>query len=311
MPSFRPNLYFLTGPTGVGKTALSLAAAKTLGAEILSADSLCFYRGMDIGTAKPTWAERAEVPHHGIDLVEASEQYSVEAYARLARSVVADCAARERHVLVVGGSGFYLKSFFVPVQDGIETPAEIRAEVAALFAQAGLPGLLAELAPYDAGQVAVLDRQNPRRVMKALERCRAVGRPLVELQAAFAALPEPYADSTKHVCLLERPPEELRSRVRARVAAMLAAGLVEEVEALRVAGFEANPSAAGAIGYRETLAMLRGELAREDLAELIAVHTDQLIRKQRIWFRRQVPIHRRIHPEGASVADAFGAEVGE
>jgi tRNA dimethylallyltransferase len=304
-PGFIPTIYFLVGPTAVGKTALSLAAAETLGAEILSADSLCFYRGMDLGTAKPTASERAQVPHHGIDLVEPSEQFSVEAYARLAEGVVADCAARGKHVLVVGGSGFYVKSFFAPMSDGVEVSPEVAAEVARLEAGGGLGAMLAALAPFDRDEAAALDRRNPRRVAKALERCLQTGRPLRELQDAFAALPAPYAAHRKQVCLLQRPAEELRSRVRRRVAQMLAEGLIDEVKGLREAGIEANPSAAGAIGYRETLAYLRGELGREELAETIAVHTDQLIRKQRIWFRRQIPVHITVNPSHATVEEAF------
>lgn len=307
-PGFRPRLYFIVGPTAVGKTALSIACAEALGAEILSCDSLCVYRGMDIGTAKPTRAERAAVPHHGIDLVPVSTPFSVDDYTRHAHGVIADCAARERHLLVVGGSGFYLKSFFAPVSDGIEVPAWLRHEVETLFAQEGLAGLRRELAPFDPGERARLDRRNPRRVMKALERCRATGRSLVGLQQAFAALPEPWAEYEKRVCLLRRPAPDLHARVRERIEAMFTEGLLAEVDALRAAGIAGNPSAAGAIGYRETLDYLRRSGHNRDLAELketIAVHTDQLIRKQRIWFRRQIPVHTVVEAGSATVEAAF------
>lgn len=302
---FRPTLYFLVGPTAVGKTALSLACAQRLNADILSCDSLCVYRGMDIGTAKPTRDERAMVPHHGIDLVPVSEQYSVEAYTTHAHEVIADCAARQRHVLVVGGSGFYLKSFFSPVNDGIPISDSISERVAAIEAKGGIEALLDALRPYDPEATAVLDRRNPRRVAKALERCLATDRPLIELQREFAALPEPWTTYEKRVCLLERSGDDLRSRVRQRVEAMFTEGLLDEVQRLRTAGIEKNPSAAGAIGYRETLQWLTegGEL--QPLKNLIAVHTDQLIRKQRIWFRRQIPVHTRLHASAATADDAF------
>ncbi len=305
--AFRPRLYFIVGPTAVGKTELSIRSAEGLQAEILSCDSLCVYQGMDIGTAKPGRSEQERVPHHGIDLVPVSAQFSVEAYQQYARQVVDDCSRRGRHVLVTGGSGFYLKSFFSPTSDGIEVPIEVVEQVRGIEADAGLSGLLKALHPYDSLQEAKLDRNNPRRVAKALERCLATGQRLIDLQSAFARLPDPWADYDKHLCLLEREPADLRQRIRMRIEQMFADGLVDEVRQLRREGIEHNPSAAGAIGYREVLAWLDrgGDNDLEELKASIAIHTDQLVRKQRIWFRRQIPIHNRLRAEGATPQDAF------
>jgi len=281
-------LHLLTGPTAVGKTEWALRWAEAHGAEILSCDSLLFYRGMDLGTAKPTPAERARVPHHLIDVCAPGEPMDIGRYVAAARAVVDDLARRGRAILVCGGSGFYLRAFLGPVVDAVEVSPELRAEVAALT-PAAARARLRELNP---GGLAGLDEANPRRVTRALERCLAAGRPLVELRAEFARQPGPFADHAVRLTRLERDPGDLRERIEQRVEAMLAAGLVEEVTALRTQGLEANPSAARAIGYREVLACLDGRLPRAELAAAIACDTRALVKKQRTWFRTQLPPHR-------------------
>src|SRR3954469_10439401 len=139
------TIYVLTGPTAVGKTELALRWAEANNAEIVSCDALLFYRGMDIGTAKPTAAEQARVPHHLIDLCEVHESMDVTYYVTKAQAVVADITARGKRVLVAGGSGFYLKSFFAPVADNVAVPAELRAEIERQLADAGLEALVADL----------------------------------------------------------------------------------------------------------------------------------------------------------------------
>ncbi|MDP0498604.1 MAG: tRNA (adenosine(37)-N6)-dimethylallyltransferase MiaA [Verrucomicrobiota bacterium JB022] len=288
---FSPRLVFLVGPTAVGKTELALQWAEQLGADILSCDSLCVYRGMDIGTAKPSAEEQARVPHYGIDLNASWEPCSVEQYARYAETVVDQARRQNRHLLVTGGSGFYLKAFFSAIVDKLHIPSEIEAFVADLQAAEGLPGMVRELQKLNPNGTGTLDVQNPRRVEKALLRCLASGLTVVELRERFEALPEPFADCEKHVVLLQRDAEELRQRVRLRVQQMLDQGLVDEVRRLIDEGFERNPSAAGSIGYRETIHYLRHGGTLDALAEEISIHTDQLIRKQRTWFKKQIPVH--------------------
>jgi len=285
------TLHVLTGPTAVGKTERALRWAGENDAEIVSCDSLLFYRGMDIGTAKPSRDELARVPHHLIDVCDCDEQMDITRYIALARAVVEDIAARGKRVLVVGGSGFYLKSFFAPVADDVVVAPELRAEIAAQLARDGLPALVAELRVLNPGPqgLGALDTSNPRRVTRALERCRASGRTLAALAADFAQRPSAFADWRVQLTVLDRPREELEKRIAQRTDAMLAAGLVDEVVRLRAAGFERNPSAAGAIGYRETLAMLDGRLACDNLAAEIAKNTRTLVKKQRTWFRTQLP----------------------
>lgn len=283
----KPILHVLTGPTAVGKTEWALRWAERSGAEIVSCDSLLFYRGMDIGTAKPTPEERARVPHHLIDVCDVTERMDVTRYVAAARAVIADIFARGRRVLVTGGSGFYLKGFFGPVADGLEVPPEIRADVAALTAEQALERLRA----LNPGGLGPIDVANPRRVTRALERCLASGRTLAELAADFARSPGPFAGFDVVLTRLDREPDDLQRRIEQRVAAMLADGLVAEVRRLRETGLESNPSAAKAIGYREVIDLLEGRLAAAALPREIAQNTRALVKKQRTWFRTQLPPH--------------------
>jgi tRNA dimethylallyltransferase len=284
----KPLLHLLTGCTAVGKTEVALGWAEAHDAEIVSCDSQLFYRGMDLGTAKPTAAERARVPHHLIDVLHVAEPMDVAQYTRLARAAVDAILARGRRALVVGGSGFYLKAFLGPVADDVVVSEAERAAVSVL----GREAALAELRRLNPDGLGTLDTANPRRVTRALERCRASGLTLSELAARFAATPAPFGDFEVRLTRLDRAPEDLVRRIEGRVHAMLEAGLVEEVRQLRGMGLERNPSASRAIGYREVLAMLDGGLRPEALAAEITRNTRALVKKQRTWFRTQLPGHR-------------------
>ncbi|MBX3749966.1 MAG: tRNA (adenosine(37)-N6)-dimethylallyltransferase MiaA [Opitutaceae bacterium] len=299
--SARPVLHVLTGCTASGKTELALRWAETHGAEIVSCDSLLFYRGMDIGTAKPTRAERARVRHHLIDICGVRERMDVVRYVELARAAVADIAARGRAVLVTGGSGFYLKAFFAPVADAVAVPDEIRQRVREMDPAAAL-GELRRLNPDGLGD---LDIANPRRVTRALERCLASGRGLRVLREEFARQPAPFADHAVRLVRIARPPDEMRHRIESRVATMLADGLVDEVRRLLGEGLRDNPSAASAIGYREVVAMLQGEGAEAELPAAIVRNTRALVKKQETWFRTQLPEHRVVPAAEATAATLF------
>lgn len=289
----KPVLHVLTGPTAVGKTEWALRWAEKHDAEILSCDSLLFYRGMDVGTAKPTAAERARVPHHLIDICEVTERMDITRYVALSRTAAAEIAGRGKAVLVTGGSGFYLKAFFAPVADAVTVSGELRAEVAAL-SPAEAVARLRELNPVGLREI---DIANPRRVTRALERCLASGQTLAELAEDFARQPSPFADWRVELTRLDRAPGELERRIDERVATMLRDGLVDEVRRLRPAGLDGNPSAARAIGYRETIEVLEGKLPEARLAGEIAKNTRGLVKKQRTWFRTQLPAHRVIAVE--------------
>lgn len=306
------TIYVLTGPTASGKTALALAWAERYGAEILSCDALLFYRGMDIGTAKPTKAERERIPHHGVDLNALDESYDVGRYVAYARACVEAIWARGKHVLVTGGSGFYLKSFFAPVVDGLNVSAEVRAQVQGLYARGGLELVLEALRARNPEGLGELDVHNPVRVLRALERCLESGKTIRQLREAFEALASPFAEETIKLTVLEREDDSLRKRVAARTQGMLEAGLVEEVKQLREAGLLRNPAAVRAIGYAQTLDWLaRDGEDRTALAEAINQATWQLVRKQRSWFRNQLPVGRSILLEDSDVPESIIASLFE
>ena len=302
------TLYVLTGPTAVGKTELALRWAEMNNAEIVSCDSLLFYREMDIGTAKPTREELQRVPHHLIDICGVREPMNIATYVPLARASVENIVARGRNVLVTGGSGFYLKAFFAPVADAIEVAPELRAELERRLETEGLASLVAELSDLNDGNLGGLDTANPRRVVRALERCRASGRTLETLRVDFAARASPFADWQVRCVRLERDRDELNQRIETRVDAMLAAGLMEEVRGLLALGLRDNPSAARAIGYRETIAVLDGALAHQELRAAIVQNTRALVRKQRTWFRTQLPPHAAIDAAHVQADQLFAGE---
>ena len=290
------SLYLVTGPTAVGKTALCLEVAKALDAEIVSCDSMQVYRGMDIGTAKATAEELAAVRHHCLDLFGTSEPGDVGVYSKCARDAILGIHGRGKKVLVTGGSGFYLKSFLEPVCDDIEVPAGIRGEVEGMLGSQGLESLVGKLTELNPDGVGGLDLQNPRRVTRALERCLASGLTVLELKERMATLPKPYPGMAKKVCILTRGDAKLKARIAQRTKSMVKGGLIEEVELLVGKGLGENPVARAAIGYREVLAFLGGEIATTDeLEDLLNRNTWQLVRKQRKWFRTQLP--------GAKVVD--------
>src|SRR5690625_1021538 len=296
------ELFILTGPTAVGKTELALRWAEGFDAEIVSSDSLLFYRGMDIGTAKPSVSERNRVRHHLIDVAEPGESWSIHRYLEESVCIVDDILARGKRVLVAGGSGFYLKSFLAPVVDPVEIPEEIEERVRRLEKE-GLDTMVRELLRLDRSAGESLDLQNPRRVVRALERCFATGKSVQELRKEMEEQPFPFEDFKTHVTLLLREPEELRERIAQRVDKMLAAGLVEEVRRLLGRGLLKNRSAASAIGYREPIRFLSGELSEADLREAIIRNTNRLVKKQRTWFRHQLPGARELNLSGRGEID--------
>jgi len=297
------TLYILTGPTAAGKTDLALSWAEANNAEILSCDAMLVYRGMDIGTAKPSAEERRRAPHHGLDLVPVHEPFSVADYVEMARGVVVDILSRGRNVLVVGGSGFYLKSFFAPVTDRLEISPRIKQTVKALAARKGLDGLRHELLKLNPDGVGEIDMRNPRRVQSALERCMASGRSVIALRRDFKSQTSVFDSYEKRVCCLRRDREDLKRRIRLRVRAMLEAELVEEVRGLMEAGIERNLSAASAIGYRETIAFIKEGGSLEDLENVIVQNTCALLKKQFSWIKKRISQERELFLDEAETGD--------
>jgi tRNA dimethylallyltransferase len=283
-----PAIHVLTGPTAVGKTETALRWAEQNDAEIISCDSVCVYRGMDIGSAKPTPEEQQRVRHHGLDLVNPSERYSVSQYVDMAQSAIADAHSRRKRVLVTGGSGFYLAAFFGPVTDELDIPQVITDEVRTLQRQ-GIASLLLRLRELEGQNLPEwLDVQNPIRVAKALERRLASGRTLDSLRDEFLSRRGPFADHTVTFELLERPDDELRSRIATRTDLMLRNGIIEESERLLALNLDPELTSSRAVGYRAVMDWLEGgkRVAMSGLAERINLDTWALVRKQRKWFRR-------------------------
>ncbi len=273
--------WFLTGPTAGGKTEVALELAEQLGAEIVSMDSMALYRGMDIGTAKPTVAQRRRVPHHLIDVLDPDQEFSVAQYLAAAAEVVADIRRRGRLPLFVGGTPLYLKALLRGIFRGPPPDWAFRSQMSELAAREGPAALYRRLQAADPATAARLHPHDVRRVIRALEVYAKTGLSLAELQRHFAqAVPRAQC----RVYVLEWPPTVLRSRIQRRVDAMFAAGLVEETRQL-VARWTLGRTARQAVGYREVLEHLRGV---RDLAETIALvktRTAQFAKRQRTWFR--------------------------
>ncbi|HEY3436484.1 MAG TPA: tRNA (adenosine(37)-N6)-dimethylallyltransferase MiaA [Actinotalea sp.] len=271
------------GPTATGKSDLGLALAQRLGGEVVNADAMQLYRGMDIGTAKLTPAQRHGIAHHQLDVLDVSEDASVAAYQRDARADVAAIASRGHRPVVVGGSGLYVRALLdrmelAPVDPAVRAALELRAE------QEG-PGLLHdELARQDPAAAGAIGRANTRRIVRALEVITITGRPYT------ASLPEQvYLVPTVQIGL-DCDRAALDARIEVRVEHMWERGLVDEVRGLVATG-PLGRTAARAVGYAEVIAMLRGELDERTARELVAAGTRRLARKQMGWFGRDPRVH--------------------
>jgi tRNA dimethylallyltransferase len=279
-----PPLIVLAGATATGKTALSLALAEALAAmgaaaEIVSADSRQVYRGMDIGTAKATADERTRVPHHGLDLVEPDQAFSVADYTSCAATALAGIADRGAVALLVGGTGFYLRSVARGLAvDELPWDPQVRAAVEASLVAEGLPALVGELRRLAPTRAAEVDLRNPRRVVRAVEIARLRG---------DAPLPQPrgYGRPVLWLGLSVEPPA-LRERIHARARAQFEAGLVEETRALVDRYSPTLPSFSG-IGYAEALAVIEGRLTPEAAVAEDARRNVLFARRQATWFRRE------------------------
>jgi tRNA dimethylallyltransferase len=274
-------LVVLLGPTAVGKTALSLQLAQRFHGEIVGADSRQIYQRMEIGTAKPTADERAQVPHHLVDICAPDATLSVAEYQALAYTTIDEIHGRGRVPFLVGGTSLYVRS----VVEGLQIPAVppnpvLRAELEELLATAGREALYQRLLALDPATAAVIDAQNPRRLLRALEIVLITGRSKVELEGAN---PPPY--SILQVGLT-RPREELYQRIDRRVVEMVAAGLVEEIQDLLAAGYAPTLPAMTSLGYREISAYLRGEMTLEEAITRIQLETHRFVRHQTTGFRK-------------------------
>jgi tRNA dimethylallyltransferase len=276
----QPPLAAIIGPTASGKTDLSLALAQRLPVEIVIADSRQVYRGMDVGTAKPSAAARVAVPHHLLDLVDPDASFTVADWVEQARQLVPEIWARGRLPLLVGGTGLYVSALVDGYQLGAHPPSPaLRRELAAEAEQVGLAPLAERLARLDPATAARTDLRNPRRVLRALERVIQAGGATDEPAA------EPWAG---RLALLgvERPREVLAARIDGRAPAMFAGGLLDEVARLREAGYGPELPPLSGHGYREAYRVLAGEWDVTRAVTETARRTRQYAKRQLTWFRR-------------------------
>jgi tRNA dimethylallyltransferase len=314
----------ITGPTATGKSEIALLLAEQLGGEIISADSMQVYRGLDIGTAKPSPADRVRVPHHLIDICDLTGSFDAAQFARLAHHAAAEIQSRRRVPVLCGGTGLYIKAFLEGLGEAPPADAQLRAELEAV----PLENLLAELRERDPAAYEKIDKQNPRRVIRAVEVIRLTGKPFsaqrsrwgepshrprsvdipvrgftghscpVSAEADVVSPPHELATgkspepADRNVCptsmiVFTRSPDDLRIRINARVDAMFARGLVEETRELLKHGLAENKTAMQAIGYRQVVEHLHGERSLAETIELVKIRTRQFAKRQLTWFRAQ------------------------
>ena len=288
----KPRVAALVGATASGKTAVALALAAGLGAEIVNADSLQVYRELDIGTAKPTPAERARVPHHLVDVADPPEPFDAARYCREGRAVLADLHQRGVPPLVVGGTGLYLKALLYGLFGEGQPQKWIRERLGRELHGLGLPVLHQRLTALDPATAARLHPNDTYRILRALEVMEATGRPLSELFAAHRFRDCPYRVLKLGLIL---PREELNSRIEARVAAMLAQGFLLEVEGL-LARYPPDLKPLNSLGYRHLIRFLQGGWSWEEAVERLKIDTRRYAKRQLTWFRAD-PGVKWFHPD--------------
>jgi len=285
------RIIVVAGPTATGKTRLGIALARALGGEIVSADSMQVYRGMDIGTAKADAAERAAAPHHMLDVCEPAESYSVARYAEEAGHVCEDLLARGRVPIVVGGTGLYIDALI----DGrdfadFEGDRRLRDELSALYDAQGGEALLRMLGEFDPERAAKLHPGDKRRIVRAIEIYRLTGETATAHDLATKQRPKRF--DAARIVLNYQNRADLYARIDARVEDMVRAGLFEEVEHLLSAGLSPECTAMQAIGYKEAALCLRGGLSRDEAVALIQQNSRRYAKRQITWFGRWEDAHR-------------------
>lgn len=302
----KPRLVVLLGPTGAGKTALALALAERWRGEIVSADSMQVYRGMDIGTAKPTAAERRRVPHHLIDVVAPDEPFDASRYVALARAAIDGLQAAGKPVLVVGGTGLYLRALLGGLIAGPGADEALRRSLKEEMARQGKGWLHERLRRQDERAAARINPNDGVRVIRALEVLALTGRSIVDCQEDHRFAERPYA-----VLKIGLAPDRRRldERIDRRAEAMIAQGFVAEVAALLAAGYGVELKPMQSLGYRHVAAHLAGQGDLAQALRLIQRDTRRYARRQMTWFSRDREIL-WLDPEAAATAAAAAEAVG-
>jgi tRNA dimethylallyltransferase len=329
------DCWFLTGPTAVGKSDVGVELARTIGAEIISMDSMALYRGMDIGTAKPTPTQRSSVPHHLIDAIDPREEFSLAQYLAAAHRCIEDIKSRGREVLFVGGTPLYLKGLLRGIFEGPPADPDLRARLRREAGESGSQALHLRLNAVDPAAAARLHPNDTRRLIRALEVYEKTGRPISSLQRQFE-VGRPAGEC--RVFVLDRPREELHQRIERRVDEMFAAGLLDEVRGLLAiqketarekgtvpfSGHHAcmvgenwdsprrmlSRTALQAVGYREAIEFLEGKRSLTDTVVLVKQRTRQLAKRQATWLRSLVEC-RFVRISGEISAQTVAAQIAQ
>lgn len=280
-----PKIAVITGPTATGKTALGILLAEDLNGEIVSADSMQIYRGMDIGTAKVRPEETRGVPHHLIDVAEPSENWSVAKYVSEADRCVADILSRGKLPIIVGGTGLYIDSLVAGREfAGGDSNEAFRSELSQEYDENGGEEMLKRLAAVDPDRAAILHPADKKRIIRALEVYYLTGQTITEHDAETQKLPPKY--TAAKIALSFENREELYARIDLRVDEMLRAGLFNEVQKLLGSGVPESCTAMQAIGYKEVIAALRGDITEAEAADAIKRESRRYAKRQLTWLRR-------------------------
>lgn len=274
-------IILIAGQTAVGKTDVAINLAKQIDAEIISVDSMQVYKGMDIGTAKPSLEQRAEVPHHLIDILEITESFDANKFVKLAREAIKDIKSRGKRIILCGGTGLYFKALIEGIGQGPEPDKKLRAELE----NTSIEILLKELEEKDPETFAIIDKKNKRRVIRAVEVIKLTGKPFSILKSKWGTGNASLLGDYRFFGL-KREPGDLRNRINVRVDKMFEMGLVEETRRLLDLGLEKNPTAMQALGYRQVVEYLKGVRSLEQTISLVKVRTWQFARRQMTWFKR-------------------------
>ena len=295
----RPPLLVIAGPTATGKTSLALELADHAPIEVISADSRQVCRGLDVGTAKPTPAERRRLPHHLVDIIDADESFSAHRFARIARTAINAIESRQATPVVVGGTGFYIQALLTGSPLGATPPdPELRQRLTCQLQAEGPELLIDRLREIAPDRAASIDLNNPRRLIRGLE---------IAESRRHETAPESQPSATRpipaYVLGLEVEPATLADRIAQRTAHMFQNGLLDEARRLRDQGYERTLPALTGVGYAEALAHLDGQLTLPEAIERTTIRTRQYARRQRTWFRHQLPTH--WHPPDTALKTAL------
>ncbi|MBX7106846.1 MAG: tRNA (adenosine(37)-N6)-dimethylallyltransferase MiaA [Gemmataceae bacterium] len=302
------DAWYLTGPTASGKSRIALELARRLNAEIISLDSMSVYRGMDIGTAKPSLQDRQLIPHHLIDIVDPTDDYSLAEYVDAAHEQMSAIRSRGHEVLFVGGTPLYLKSLLRGLYQGPPPDWTFRQQVAEEVRQVGIEALHQRLEQVDPLSAAKLHPSDMRRIIRALEVYKVTGRPLSHQQTQFD---EGTPAEACRVFVLDWPRPRLHERIEERVEGMFAAGLIDEAQRLEKDYGQLGRTASQAVGYREVYEYLQGTRDLASTKELVKARTRQFARRQETWFRslcecRRVPLAEPLDP--LEIAEQIASE---